>query len=116
MTTLTKPPKSRKVRCLKPIALKLDGFDYDAETGQGTASFNGKVYLLEVVKDGPRTTGLAFGPLDGTDTTHHIDFTCEYGWRCDCPDAIYNSDRAGGCKHLNAARLMAAALRQGGAR
>jgi hypothetical protein len=101
----------RKPRVLKPVQVVLDGLRYDAAEGVGTVCFKGRMYLLEAVKDGRRTTGLALAPLDGTDTVHHVDFTAPYGWSCDCPDAVYNGDRPGGCKHVNAARLMAGALK-----
>ena len=117
MATLTAPSPSRKVRrprTLKPVAVTLDGLRYDPADGAGTVVLNGKLYLLGAVKDGPRTTGLAFGPLDGTDRVHHVDFTAPYGWTCDCEDATFNGDRPGGCKHRVAARRMAEALRQAG--
>src|SRR5262245_1761931 len=99
MKTVTPTPPRRKPRVLRPAVVTLDGLSYDAADGNGTVSFNGKMYYLEAVKDGRRTTGLAFGPLDGTDTVHHLDFTAPHGWQCDCPDATYNSGRPGGCKH-----------------
>jgi hypothetical protein len=111
MTTLSKP--RRRPRELKPVTVVLAGLSYDREFGRGCVCLNGRMYYLEAVKDGPQTTGLAFGPLDGTDTVHHVDFTEAGGWRCDCPDAVYNGARPGGCKHLVAARRMAAALKGG---
>jgi hypothetical protein len=101
----------RKPRVLKPVQVVLDGLRYDAAEGVGTVCFGGRMYLLEAIRDGRRTVGLSFGPLDGTDRRHDVDFTAEFGWRCDCEDATFNGDRPGGCKHVNAARLMAGALK-----
>src|SRR5262245_48962498 len=105
-----------KRRVLKPVTVALSGLSYDRETGIGTVNLNGKMYLLERVADGPRTTGLAFGPINGTDTWHHVDFTAPYGWTCDCADATYNGDRPGGCKHRIAAQRLAQQLKGGAAR
>jgi hypothetical protein len=115
MTTTKARAKAKPPRTLKPVAVTLAGPGYDVESGTGCVVLNGKMYYLERVADGPRTTGLAFGPLDGSDRTHHVDFTAPYGWTCDCEDATYNSGRPGGCKHLVACRQMARSLKGGAA-
>src|SRR5262249_15905058 len=50
----------------------------------------------------------------GTGTMYDVCMTGPHGRTCDCPDATYNPERPGGCKHVQAVR---AALRvlEGGA-
>jgi hypothetical protein len=36
----------------------------------------------------------------------------EHVWTCDCPDATYQPERPGGCKHVKALRAALAALAQ----
>jgi hypothetical protein len=103
----------RKPRVLKPVTVALAGLAYDRTTGLGCVVLNGRFYTLEAVHDGPRTTGLAFGPLDGTDRVRHVDFTDEHGWRCDCEDATFNPGRPGGCKHVVSSRQVARSLKGG---
>src|SRR5262245_7474 len=115
MTTMpqARPPvngKPRKPRVLKPLAVAVCGVPSDRATGRGTVYINGKMYVLEAVRDRGRTVGLAFGKLDATDRWHHVDFTVA-PWSCDCEDAIFNSTRPGGCKHTIAARRTAQQLR-----
>lgn len=116
MSTVTASAPTRKVsrpRVLHPVTVTLSGLVYDRETGQGTVSLNGKMYLLERVSDRGRTVGLSFGPIDGSagDRFHHVDLTAA-PWACDCEDATFNGSRPGGCKHVNAARLLARQLRE----
>jgi hypothetical protein len=114
VTQVATTTKTRKPRTLKPVTVTIDGLRYDTETGTGTVCFGGRMYYLEAVRDGGRTVGLSFGPLNGTLDRYDVDFT-EETWRCDCPDATYNSGRPGGCKHVVACRQMAAALKGGAA-
>jgi hypothetical protein len=115
VTQVATTTKARKPRTLKPVTVTLAGPGYDVESGTGCVVLGGKMYYLERVADGPRTTGLAFGPLDGSDRTHHVDFTAAYGWTCDREDATYNAGRPGGCKPVVACRQMARALKGGAA-
>jgi hypothetical protein len=111
MTTLSKP--RRRARELKPVTVTLDGLNYDRSSGTGYVFLNCRMYVLEAIRDVGRTTGLSFLPLDEIGRKHDVDFTAEFGWRCDCEDATYNPQRPGGCKHVVSCRLMAQQLKGG---
>src|SRR5262249_40074872 len=94
MATLTKPRKQVKpahgtVRVLRPIGA--------VNPTTGEIAINGRAYYLTRHATGYRLTG--YDPRERQATVYDLpaDFSS-----CDCPDATYHPERAGGCKHRKA--------------
>jgi hypothetical protein len=78
------------------------------EVGTGVLAINQVCYTITILKHKDRVTGYRLEKLDGT--VYDLNIETEH-WSCDCPDATFNPERPGGCKHSKALR---AALKAAG--
>jgi hypothetical protein len=72
----------------------------------GVLDINGTRYEVLPLYDGEALVGYRLLKADGT--MYDLCAVAPGGWTCDCPDATFNPERPGGCKH---ARALQAALR-----
>jgi hypothetical protein len=86
----------------------------NAEHAGGVLSINSTVYEVLPLYDGEALVGYRLLKA-GTATMYDVGTTAPHGWTCDCPDATFNPDRPGGCKHASALRAALAALKGGAA-
>jgi hypothetical protein len=76
----------------------------------GILSINDIAYLVEVLRHEGQPYGFRLSRQDARKGAEHeyqlpVDLT-----DCDCPDAVYNAERPGGCKHRQALAVAIAAL------
>lgn len=73
----------------------------------GVLLINEAAYTVAPVKDGGRVVGYEMAK-HGTPAVYHVPATFD---ACDCPDASWRHERAGGgCKHCQAMKAAVAAL------
>ncbi len=110
--TATKTTKARKQRKLQPVHGKcrwIGGNPTPAQLDNGAAMLlivpedkEPQAYHVERLRDADgRTVGYRLVKAGLDATSYDINAAT---WTCDCPDAIYNDARPGGCKHANAVR------------
>ena len=113
MSAIDAGVKPRSAANLEPVSPAVELVEYDREIGVGRLKIDGKLYLMFRLSDRGRTVGLRLSRYcEKLDIVKRIDIDFGVpGWACDCEDATYRPGRPGGCKHLFAARLVAAELR-----
>jgi hypothetical protein len=79
----------------------------------GLLEINRVTYEVHPLYDGDAHVGFRLLKA-GTATMYDVD-TTRVPWRCDCPDAVYNPERPGGCKHVSSLRAALDVLAKGGA-
>ena len=79
------------------------------EADTGVLAINGTSYTVTVLRDPNGIVGYRMVKADGT--AYDL-CTTEEHWSCDCPDATFQPERPGGCKHVAALRAALAVARQ----
>jgi hypothetical protein len=79
------------------------------EVGTGVLAINGRNYTVTVLRGPNGVLGYRLVKADGT--TYDV-CTTEEHWTCDCPDATFQPERPGGCKHVAALRAALAVARK----
>jgi hypothetical protein len=85
----------------------------NAQHAGGVLSINGTAYEVLPLYDGAARVGYRLLKADAT--MYDVATTAPHGWTCDCPDATFHPERAGGCKHIQALRAALAVLEGGAA-
>ena len=96
-------PKAKVVRPVHGIAKWLSPMGY---LGTGILAINGVAYVVLRL-----SSGVGYRLEKGDRTTYDVNTEAET-WTCDCPDATFNPDRPGGCKHVAALRAALKAVEQ----
>jgi hypothetical protein len=102
----------RPARTLKPAAGSVTVLRPVGTVNEttGEVSINGKPYYLTCLESGFRLTG--YDAREGAVTTYDLPADLS---SCDCPDAVYNAGRPGGCKHRKAMQALRSAGKLPGA-
>jgi hypothetical protein len=81
------------------------------DVGTGVLAINRQEYVVTILRGRDDVVGYRLTkPADGMQ--YDIDATGT-PWRCDCPDAVFQPERPGGCKHVAALRAaLAVACKQ----
>lgn len=95
-------PATGKVRVLRPVGTVNDR--------AGEIAIEGKAYYLALTGTGYRLHG--YDARAQAPTLYDLPLSLD---SCDCPDATYNAERPGGCKHRRALAALKAAGKLGAA-
>jgi hypothetical protein len=70
----------------------------------GVLAINGTAYEVLPLFDGEVLVGYRLLKADAT--MYDIETAGPRGWTCDCPDATFHPERPGGCKHVQALKVV----------